>query len=1062
MRRKLLIVGLLLWGHWGWAQTTTEGTEFWLGFMQNFDSRSPSSLEIFLTSRSSANVEIFSYRTGGSQVVSVNPGQTRRVFINTAEDNPAAALGSGNIERKGYRIISDEPISVYAFNSRDLSADATIVLPINSLGKKYYASTYYERHIFGDEYQQGQSQSELLIVGVEDSTTVNIIPKVSTIDGKLRGELFTITLNRGDIYQLQAEGDLTGTLIESVYNNGDCKNFAVFGGNKWARVTGGDNCVLDLRPEGAYYPGGFAADHLYEQMYPVNTWGKEYVALPFELRTGYVLQITATEDNTRIFINGVLRETLNAGEYATFQYEDEVTSIRADQPIQVAQMSQSFSCDITVQNGIGDPFMIMLSPNEQKLKEITFNALETEAIEEYFVTVITDTDATSEFRVNNATPSGTFTQVSGSPELSYLRMPLEGGADNTFLSASGFIAYVYGFGEIESFGYVAGASLENLNLQVIAEDPTIGILAEEGCANSLIDFKADLGLEPGELTLFNTFEWDFGDGNQDEGIQVFHSYEQAGTYEVRLLASDGRNDCSKAEIVTRKLTITEVEVSPIVGPSSICPNVTEVIYSVEGAPGNTYEWMVSGGTIKGSSTGSRITVDWGTANSNAYVKVLPYNYLGCQVDALSLDVVISERLEPEAIQGPKEVCLADNNNFSYGIPGTNGSTYQWFIEGGRFLSGSDSNEIEVAWNGTGVGRLWYSETNSVTSNCEGISPMLEVSIFDEIIATPEISDVSCNGANDGAISLSFSNSEGPFSVSWDNGMTGAEISGLPAGTYRAAVTEEGGCELEASFTVYEPMALTFSRTELMDVRCFQESNGMITAEVTGGTTDGQNNYTYTWTGNGINESGTNAFIEGLLPGDYALTVTDANDCQISMDFTINEPPLLEPDLESLINETICPSATNGTAFIDAKGGVPDYQFYWSNKPNTDQQEATDLSRGNYTVRIVDANGCETSLDIEVNERFPRVFLPNAFSPNGDENNDTFQPVTDCDLQYSLQIFNQWGSIVFATENIFEGWDGTINGKDAPVGKYSYMIFYSGTINGVAFEESVRNTLRLVR
>ena len=69
------------------------------------------------------------------------------------------------------------------------------------------------------------------------------------------------------------------------------------------------------------------------------------------------------------------------------------------------------------------------------------------------------------------------------------------------------------------------------------------------------------------------------------------------------------------------------------------------------------------------------------------------------------------------------------------------------------MNGADSNEIEVAWNGTGMGRLWYRETNSVVSNCEGLSPMLEVSIFDEIVATPDISDVSCNGASDGAISL---------------------------------------------------------------------------------------------------------------------------------------------------------------------------------------------------------------------------------------------------------------------------------------------------------------------
>ena len=320
----------------------------------------------------------------------------------------------------------------------------------------------------------------------------------------------------------------------------------------------------------------------------------------------------------------------------------------------------------------------------------------------------------------------------------------------------------------------------------------------------------------------------------------------------------------------------------------------------------------------------------------------------------------------------------------------------------------------------------------------------------------------CNAGSDGAISLSLSGSRAPYEVNWSNGMTGMDISGLTAGDYTATITDAIGCLLEATYTVAEPTALVFNSTEVMDVRCFQESNGMITAQVTGGTPGAQNNYTFTWSGNGINKSSTENFVDGLPQGVYSLTVTDANNCEISMDFTVNEPLLLEPDLETLINQPICPNASNGTAFIEAKGGTPDYQFFWSNNPSVDQQDGMNFSRGTYTVRIVDANGCETSLDVEVTERFPKIFLPNAFSPNGDEDNDSFRPVTDCNLNYSMQIFNEWGAVIFATDDIFEGWDGTVDGVDAPIGKYSYLIFYSGSINGVSFEETVRNTLRLVR
>jgi gliding motility-associated-like protein len=189
-----------------------------------------------------------------------------------------------------------------------------------------------------------------------------------------------------------------------------------------------------------------------------------------------------------------------------------------------------------------------------------------------------------------------------------------------------------------------------------------------------------------------------------------------------------------------------------------------------------------------------------------------------------------------------------------------------------------------------------------------------------------------------------------------------------------------------------------------------------------------------------------------------VTVTDENLCTDSQEVIITEPALLEPIVESLINQPICPQASNGTTFIEAMGGTPEYQFYWSNNPTEDSQEGSGFSQGTYSVRIVDASGCETSLGFEVVERYPKLFIPNAFNPNSDnEENREFKPVTDCELQYSIQIYNQWGAIVFATEDITNGWDGTYNGELVPTGSYAWVArvkrpqndgreTFSGTIN----------------
>ena len=1039
------------------AQVTTEGTEFWLGFMENVDGQAASSLEIFLTSKQQANVNIFIYNGNTSRDIVVMPQQTVREVIHLGTENPFAARGSEQIERKAIRVTSDVPISVYAFNNRDRSGDAAVILPITALGKSYRATTYHEIPPPGDNFTQNSDQAELIIVATANDTNIDITPSTTTLQGRPEGETFSITLNRGDVYQVQANGDLTGTLIESAsQNEEDCKNFAVFGGNKWTRVTAGNDCSVPGRP------GGFAGDHLYEQMYPINTWGREYTALPFQLRTGYVLRTMAAEDGTTVNIDGQVR-TLNAGEYETTTHMA-VARVESDKPIQVAQFSESLSCDFQTTTGPGDPFMLMLSPNEQQLREITFNALNAAQIEFYYVALITPTLATGELFLNGVQVESNFffEQVPGNPDLSHVTVAIQQAEDVTVTSDTGFIAYVYGFGNIESFGYVAGASLENLNLEVVGDDETIGIIVEEGCVNSLVNFSVDFEVTPGQPPRFTQFNWDFGDGTVVDGQNVTHTYTEAGEYQINLIASDGGGACGNRETISRTITITDTNVQEVTGPLSVCPDVTDITYVATGPVDNTYEWFIEGGTITNQNN-DVITVDWGAARNDAFIKVLPTNYLGCKGDTITLDVTINKRLEPALPQGPAEVCLADIANVQYATPPTNGSEYEWFITGGTIVSGANTNAVTVNWDGVGNGQLWYREFNPDISDCEGFSDRYDVVVYDDVVVVATPTPVSCNGGSDGRIDLAISGGKpGDYTVDWSNGDNGPNLGGLTAGSYEGTVRDEIGCVAVVNVTITEPDALVISNSSIQDVRCFEESNGVLSVAVNGGTPDANGRYRFAWSGPGVSELTDVPELSGLPTGNYNLTVTDDNGCTVEMSFFIDEPPLLEPDLETLVNQPICPDATDGTAFIEAKGGTPDYQFFWSNNPTVDQQLGENFAQGTYTVRIVDANGCETSLDVEVTERFPRIYLPNAFSPNGDGENDEFKAVTDCNLIFNMQVYNEWGAVIFASSDIFTGWDGTVDGQPAPNGKYSYIVFYSGTLNGVAFEETLRGTLRLLR
>ena len=90
----------------------------------------------------------------------------------------------------------------------------------------------------------------------------------------------------------------------------------------------------------------------------------------------------------------------------------------------------------------------------------------------------------------------------------------------------------------------------------------------------------------------------------------------------------------------------------------------------------------------------------------------------------------------------------------------------------------------------------------------------------------------------------------------------------------------------------------------------------------------------------------------------------------------------------------------------------------------------------FSVMVIDNDGCTAQdwLTVYVDQRVP-VFIPNAFSPNGDNMNDHFTIFTDdfAEVVESLIIFDRWGEMVFKNEN-FEpnvlefGWDGNLDGK----------------------------------
>src|SRR5690606_35054037 len=131
----------------------------------------------------------------------------------------------------------------------------------------------------------------------------------------------------------------------------DCRAFAVFGGAGCANI-----------PSSCQY-----CDHIFDQHFPIGSWGTEYLIPPFWGPTNYTYRIIASENSTAINIDNAPAINLNAGQFVEYNNSSGAKYVLADKPISVIQYMQGVQC-----SAIGDPAMVFLNANDQKIRNVTF------------------------------------------------------------------------------------------------------------------------------------------------------------------------------------------------------------------------------------------------------------------------------------------------------------------------------------------------------------------------------------------------------------------------------------------------------------------------------------------------------------------------------------------------------------------------------------------------------------------------------------------------------------------------------------------------------------------
>lgn len=460
---------------------SNEGSDFWLTFpTHDPNGSSLANMNVFVTSKNTSEVTVSCGTYSETKTIPANTVVSFVVpransYINYAEGN--AVLTNRAIHAV---VTSGKPnVSVYAHVYASARSAASLILPTEALGQKYYSMNYTQD-------ASGTARNFLTLVAVEDNTKL-ILHKKS-------GDDVSITLaKKGDVYEYLPTNteDLTGTFVEVDPTTSICKKFAAF--------SGSTSIIIACNG---------SRDPLFQQLYTTNSWGKSYGVVPFIDRR-HILRVLAQEDNTKVFINGSLVTTINKGVFYETSPLTNAAIISADKLISVAQYSLTQGCSgVTGGSKNGDPEMVLLNPTEFNIKNVTLFSANKEAISEKYINVFMKTAKTATFKLNGALPTnGIWKVVTADPTYSYIQIAVTQ-ESLTLTADDGFNAIAYGFGSVESYAYSAGTNLASTQF-LLLQNKVTNSETSAACIGQAVDFKMTLPY------LLTKVIWKFSDGSSD-------------------------------------------------------------------------------------------------------------------------------------------------------------------------------------------------------------------------------------------------------------------------------------------------------------------------------------------------------------------------------------------------------------------------------------------------------------------------------------------------------------------------------------------------------------------
>lgn len=306
----------------------------------------------------------------------------------------------------------------------------------------------------------------------------------------------------------------------------------------------------------------------------------------------------------------------------------------------------------------------------------------------------------------------------------------------------------------------------------------------------------------------------------------------------------------------------------------------------------------------------------------------------------SAEIIVSYTTTPITCYG------ANNASLSATISGGNGPyQYQW-------------NNLATTLNQTNLSAGNYIITVTDNVGCIKVETIIipEAPIF---TVNPIVTNVSCYGANNGSINLNLTGGIAPVALSWSDGSTAGLIrNNLSPGTYTATISDGTPCFIVRTFTIIQPQPLVLSANITNPLDCVIANGGAINLIVSGGTGP----FNFSWSNGATSED-----LANLNAGNYLVTVTDANNCSVTGQYTLIRPAPIAIAVNTQTDFDCATHEVTQSYVAQATGGVPPYQYQWSsgNVSGTNGQIMSSVLNGTVILTVTDNAGCNATYTVDV-------------------------------------------------------------------------------------------------